>query len=44
MKIFRCVTYVHSDDGKLEPRSIKCIFLAYKGGVTGYSFGSPKLD
>ena len=32
LKIFGCLTYVHVDNGKLEPRSprsMKCIFLSY---------------
>ncbi|KAG8485167.1 hypothetical protein CXB51_021347 [Gossypium anomalum] len=36
LKIFRCPAYTHVDNGKLEPRSIKCIFLGYKAGVKGY--------
>ncbi|KAG8480929.1 hypothetical protein CXB51_025596 [Gossypium anomalum] len=30
LKIFGCPTYAHVDNGKLEPRSIKCVFLGYK--------------
>ena len=36
MKIFGCLAYAHVDDGKLEPRSMKCMFLGYKSGVKGY--------
>ncbi|KAG8498778.1 hypothetical protein CXB51_005209 [Gossypium anomalum] len=36
LKIFGCLTYAHVDNGKLEPRSIKCVFLGYKAGVKGY--------
>ena len=36
MKIFRCPTYANVDNGKLEPRSMKCIFLGYKSSVIGY--------
>ncbi|KAG8482954.1 hypothetical protein CXB51_021884 [Gossypium anomalum] len=36
LKIFGCPVYAHVDNGKLEPRSIKCIFLGYKAGVKGY--------
>ena len=28
-KIFGCLSYAHVDNGKLEPRSMKCIFLGY---------------
>ena len=36
LKIFRCPAYAHVDNGKLESRSMKCIFLGYKYGVKGY--------
>ncbi|KAG8498561.1 hypothetical protein CXB51_004866 [Gossypium anomalum] len=35
LKIFRCPLYAHVDNGKLELRSIKCVFLGYKAGVKG---------
>ncbi|KAG8492453.1 hypothetical protein CXB51_009584 [Gossypium anomalum] len=35
LKIFGCPAYAHVDNGKLEPRSIKCVFLGYKAGVKG---------
>ncbi|KAG8476901.1 hypothetical protein CXB51_030380 [Gossypium anomalum] len=35
-KIYGCPAYAHVDNGKLEPRSIKCVFLGYKSGVKGY--------
>ena len=35
-RIFGCTAYVHQSEGKLEPRSIKCIFLGYLEGVKGY--------
>ena len=38
LKNFGCPTYAHVDNGKLEPRSVKCIFLGYKYGVKGYKF------
>ncbi|KAG8486072.1 hypothetical protein CXB51_019444 [Gossypium anomalum] len=34
--IFGCPAYAHVDNGKLETRSIKCVFLGYKAGVKGY--------
>ena len=33
LKIFGCLAYAHVDNGKLEPRSMKCIFLGYKSSV-----------
>jgi hypothetical protein len=36
LKTFGCPTYCHVNDGKLEPRSKKCIFLGYADGVKGY--------
>ena len=35
-RIFGCTAYVHQSEGKLEPRSIKCIFLGYIEGIKGY--------
>ena len=35
-RIFGCTAYVHQSEEKLEPRSIKCIFLGYPEGVKGY--------
>ena len=29
LHIFRCNTYAHANDGKLEPRAMQCIFLGY---------------
>ena len=36
LRIFGCPAYAHVDDGKLEPRAMKCIFLGYATGVKGY--------
>lgn len=36
LKRFGCVVYVHTDDGKLNPRAKKCIFIGYPIGVKGY--------
>ncbi|KAG8503607.1 hypothetical protein CXB51_001802 [Gossypium anomalum] len=42
LKIFGCPTYAHVGNGKLEPRSIKCVFLGYKAGVKGYKLWCPE--
>ena len=42
LKIFGCPAYAHVDNGKLEPRSVKCIFLGYKFGLKGYNCGVRK--
>ena len=42
LKIFGCPTYAHVDNGKLEPRSMKCIFLGYKSSVKGYKLWCPE--
>ena len=36
LKFFGCPAYAHVDNGKLEPRSMKCIFLGHKSSVKGY--------
>lgn len=41
LKIFGCPAYVHVNDGKLDPRAKKCIFLGYALGVKGYRFWCP---
>ena len=40
LKTFGCVGYVHNKEGKLDPRSVKCIFLGYAEGVKGYRMWS----
>ena len=42
MKIFGCPTYAHVNNGKLESRPMKCIFLGYKSGVKGYKLWCSK--
>ncbi|KAG8492366.1 hypothetical protein CXB51_009643 [Gossypium anomalum] len=44
LKIFGCLAYAHVDNGKLEPRSIKCVFLGYKAGVKGISYDVLKIE
>ncbi|KAL5757095.1 hypothetical protein ACOSQ2_021841 [Xanthoceras sorbifolium] len=36
LKVFGCPAYAHVNDGKLEPRSKRCIFIGYPSGVKGY--------
>ena len=44
LQIFGCPAYAHVDNGKLEPRSMKCIFLGYKSGVKGYKLWCPETN
>ena len=34
--IFGCVAFAHVNQGKLEPRARRCMFLGYPEGVKGY--------
>lgn len=34
--MFGCSAYVHMNEGKLKPRTKKCVFLGYSFGVNGY--------
>jgi len=36
LKIFGCPAYMHVNEGNLESRAKKCIFLGYASGVKGY--------
>ena len=36
LRVFGCAAYVHTREGKLEPRSLKCVFLGYHDGTKGY--------
>ena len=36
LRVFGCPAYAHVNDGKLEPRAKKCIFLGYALGTKGY--------
>ena len=42
LKIFGCPAYAHVDNGKLELKYIKCVFLGYKAGVKGYKLWCPE--
>ena len=36
------ITYAHVDNGKLEPRAVKCIFLDYGSGFKAYKLWNPE--
>lgn len=36
LRIFGCIAYVHTDDGKLNPRAKKGVFTGYLEGVKGF--------
>ena len=42
LKVFGCTAYAHVDNGKLEPTTIKCLFLGYGSGVKGYKLWNLK--
>jgi hypothetical protein len=42
LRVFGCTAYAHVDNGKLEPRAAKCIFLGYQPGVKGYKLWNPQ--
>ena len=44
LKVFGCTAYAHVDNGKLEPRAIKCLFLGYGLGVKGYKLWNPETN
>ena len=44
MRVFGCTAYAHVDNGKLEPRDVKCIFLGYKSSVKGFKLWNPKTQ
>ncbi|KAK3016961.1 hypothetical protein RJ639_007857 [Escallonia herrerae] len=44
LRIFGCPAYAHVNNGKLEPRAKKCIFLGYANGVKGYRLWCPDSE
>ncbi|GAB2287662.1 hypothetical protein Dimus_037947 [Dionaea muscipula] len=36
LRIFGCSAFMHKSEGKLDPRSAKCVFLGYQEGTKGY--------
>lgn len=48
LRVFGYVAYAHINQGKLEPRALKCMFLGYPERVKGYRLwclenGQPKI-
>ena len=41
LKVFRCPTYYHVSEGKLQPRAKKGFFMGYGNGVKGFQVWSP---
>jgi hypothetical protein len=44
LRVFGCTGYAHVDNGKLESRAVKCIFLGYQSGVKGYKLWNPQTQ
>jgi hypothetical protein len=44
LRVFGCTAYAHVDNGKLEPRAVKCIFLGCQSGVKGYKLWNPQTQ
>jgi hypothetical protein len=42
LRVFGCTTYAHVDNGKLEPRAVKCLFLGYGSGFKAYKLWNPE--
>jgi hypothetical protein len=42
LRVFGCTAYAHVDNGKLESRAVKCIFLGYGSGVKAYKLWNPE--
>jgi hypothetical protein len=41
LRVFGCTAYAHVDNGKLEPRASKGVFLGYGSGVKAYKLWNP---
>ena len=44
LRVFGCTAYAHVDNGKLEPRAVKCLFLGYGSRVKGYKLWNPEAE
>ncbi|KAA0051752.1 Retrovirus-related Pol polyprotein from transposon TNT 1-94 [Cucumis melo var. makuwa] len=42
LRVFECVAYAHSKQGKLDLRALKCMFLGYPVGSKGYKLWDSK--
>jgi ATP-binding cassette subfamily B (MDR/TAP) protein 1 len=42
LRVFGCIPYAHVDNEKLEPRTVKCVFLGYGLGVKAYELWNPE--
>jgi hypothetical protein len=42
LKVFGCTAYAHVNNGKLEPKAAKYVFLGYSSGVQGYKLWNPE--
>jgi hypothetical protein len=42
LRVFGCTAYANVDNGKLEPRAVKCVILGYGSGVKAYKLWNPK--
>ena len=40
LKVFKCPTYYHVHEGKLEPRAKKGVFMGYGNVVKGFKIWS----
>lgn len=41
IRVFGCLANAHVDNGKLEPRAFKCLFLGFKDGVKDFKIWYP---
>lgn len=41
LMVFRCVGYVHQNQGKLKARAAKCMFVGFSEGVKGFKLWHP---
>ena len=37
LRVFGCLAYAHYKQDKLDPKTLKCIFVSYPEGVKGYN-------
>ena len=42
MRVFGCVTYIHSKQGKVDLRALKYMFFGYPDGTKGYKLWDSK--